>query len=199
MLDDNGLSHIKVKSSGSFLFGNSYSHYFKKVRLRRLTWNKASVASLAMAVEKSCLAVLDKEQDPDMRTRVRLTPWIYVGPVACIPIIIIGAVLDVILFNSTGTITIAAFIIGLAFYVLSFIMSIMVLKTEMKAQERAYSVARESSLATEEEIEDMQKLFRLYNIEYINNMITALLELVLRVLTILAKMKGKSSSSSLSD
>ena len=29
LLDDNGLENIKVKSSGSMLFGNSYSHYFK--------------------------------------------------------------------------------------------------------------------------------------------------------------------------
>ena len=34
ILDDNGLQHIKVKRTGSLLFGNSYSHYFKKVRLR---------------------------------------------------------------------------------------------------------------------------------------------------------------------
>ena len=28
ILDDNGLEHIKVKRTGSLLFGNSYSHYF---------------------------------------------------------------------------------------------------------------------------------------------------------------------------
>lgn len=52
ILDDNGLENIKVKSSGSILFGNSYSHYFKKVRLRRLTWKKKSISSLAMASQK---------------------------------------------------------------------------------------------------------------------------------------------------
>ena len=34
ILDDNGLQHIGVKRTGSLIFGNSYSHYFKKVRLR---------------------------------------------------------------------------------------------------------------------------------------------------------------------
>ena len=34
ILDDHGLSHIKVSVTGSIMFGNSYSHYFKKVRLR---------------------------------------------------------------------------------------------------------------------------------------------------------------------
>ena len=45
ILDDNGLSHIKVSVVGSLLFGNSYSHYFKKVRLRRLTIKKNSIFS----------------------------------------------------------------------------------------------------------------------------------------------------------
>ena len=196
VLDQNGLSNIQVKSSGSLLFGNSYSHYFHKVRLRRLTWKKTSVSSLAMAVQKSCLAVLDKEQDPDMVKRVRLTPIIYFGPIACLPLIIIGAVLDAIVLNTNGVATIGGVVIGLAMYVISFIMSIMVLKTEKKAQERAYQVAREESLATEDEIDDMKALFRLYNIEYINNMITALLELLLRILMIFAKAELKNNSSS---
>lgn len=195
VLDDHKLSHIAVKCSGSLLFGNSYSHYFKKVRLRRLTWKKSSVSSMAMAVQKSCLAILDQRRDPDMISRVRLTPFIYIGPIACIPLILIGVVLDVVLFKTMGTITVVATALGLGLYVLSFVMSVLVLKTEIKAQNLAYEVVRESNLATEEEIADMKQLFRLYNIEYINNMITALLEVILRVLTILAQSKSGSSSS----
>ena len=192
VLDAYELPHIAVKCSGSMLFGNSYSHYFKKVRLRRRTWKKSSVSSMAMAVQKSCLAILDKERDPDMVSRIRLTPFIYIGPIACIPLILIGAVLDVLLFDTIGGVTVGATLLGLGLYVLSFVMSMLVLKTEIKAQDRAYEVARECSLATEDEIEDMRKLFRLYNIEYVNNMITALLEVVLRVLSILANSKSSS-------
>lgn len=192
VLDANGLEHIAVKCSGSVMFGNSYSHYFKKVRLRRLTWKKASVSSMAMAVQKSCLAILDKEQDPDMVKRIRLTPIIYVGPLACIPLIIIGALLDVLVFNAAGTITMVATVVGLALYALAFIMSMLELKTEVKAQNRAYQIARECGIASEEEIGDMQKLFRLYNIEYINNMIVAMLELVLRILVLISDSKSSS-------
>ena len=72
VLDDNGLQHIKVKVTGSILFGNSYSHYFKKVRLRRMTRHKTSLTALGMGAQKACLAVLDKEGDPDMKKQVRL-------------------------------------------------------------------------------------------------------------------------------
>ena len=194
ILDHHELGHIKVSKTGSIMFGNSYSHYFKKVRLRRLTWQKRSVTSLAMAAQKSALAVLDKENDAEMRTRVRLTPFIYFGPIAFVPMVVIGVLLDVLL--STGFCGILFTVLGLGFYLLSFVMSILVLKTEKKAQKRAYEIMKEEGLATEEELESCKKLFRLYNIEYINDMVIALLELIYRVLQIIAYVQNSSSSSS---
>ena len=194
ILDHHELGHIKVSKTGSIMFGNSYSHYFKKVRLRRLTWQKRSVTSLAMAAQKSALAVLDKENDAEMRPRVRLTPLIYFGPIAFVPMVVIGVLLDVLL--STGFCGILFTVLGLGFYLLSFVMSILVLKTEKKAQKRAYEIMKEEGLATEEELESCKKLFRLYNIEYINDMVIALLELIYRVLQIIAYVQNSSSSSS---
>ena len=197
ILDDNGLSNIKVSKSGSLLFGNSYSHYFKKVRLRRLTWKKQSVTSLAMAAQKSALAVLDKENDADMKARVRMTPFIYFGPLAFVPLVIIGAFLDLFVFlNKTGIFTISLTAVGLVFYLLSFVMSVLVLKTEKKAQDRACELMKNEGLATDEEIEMCRKLFRLYNIEYINDMVIALLELIYRVLQIIAYVQNASASAS---
>ena len=197
ILDDNGLQNIKVKSSGSMLFGNSYSHYFKKVRLRRLTWKKDSVSSLAMASQKSCLAILDKENDPDMRTRIKLTPFIYFGPLAFIPLIIIGLLLDILVFKSPNAIaTVTCSVLGLLIYIISFIMSIKVLKTEKKAQEKAYELLKNNNMATDEELVMLKKLFELYNIQYVNDMIISMLELIYRILAIVASAQQNSSVSS---
>lgn len=95
-MTNNELEHIKVSKNGSILFGNSYSHFFKKVRLRRLTWKKDSITSLSIAVQKASLAILDKEGDPDMAARIRMTPVIYFGPLAFIPLILIGLLLDLL-------------------------------------------------------------------------------------------------------
>ena len=195
ILDKKGLQGIRVSKNGSILFGNSYSHYFKKVRLRRLTWQKKSVTSLAMAAQKSSLAVMDKENDPDMRKLVLMTPFIYLGPLAFIPMVIIGALLDVLVLKGTGaTCLIVCTALGLAFYLAAFVMSLLVLRTEKKAQKRAYEIMEEDGLATEEELDSCKKLFRLYNIEYVNNMVIALLELVYRVLQIVAYVQNSSSS-----
>ena len=196
VLDDNDLQHIKVKSVGSMLFGNSYSHYFKKVRLRRLTKNKTSITALAIGVEKASLAVLDKEGDPDMKARIRLTPLTFFGPIAFVPLVVIGFVLDFFVFKTNGILTIILAGVGLLFFLFSFILSIKTLKTEIKAQKRAYDLLRTSNLATEEEIKMMEELFKLYNIDYVNDIILSALELLYRVLQIVAAVQGGSSSSS---
>ncbi len=194
ILDKHGLQHIKVSVVGSMLFGNSYSHYFKKVRLRRLTTNKNSITSLAMGAEKSALAVLDKEGDKDMRARVALTPLMYFGPLAFIPILAIGILIDLIFFNFNGVATTIAAFLGLAIYSVSFVLSILTLKTEKKAQERACQILKQEDMATDEEIGMMKELFQLYNIQYINDIIMELLQLIMRALQLVAKMQQKSGS-----
>jgi len=195
ILDKNGLQNIKVSVVGSLLFGNSYSHYFKKVRLRRLTNKKPSITSLAMGAEKAALAILDKEGDKDMKKRVALTPLIYFGPFALIPIVAIGVLIDIAIFNFNGVATAIAAGIGLLLYVVSFVLSIMTLKTEVKAQRRACAILKEENMASDEEIEMMQKLFKLYNIQYVNDIIMELLQMILKVLEFVAKMQNSSSSS----
>lgn len=196
ILDNNGLSHIKVSVVGSLMFGNSYSHFFKKVRLRRWTVKKNSISSMAMGAQKSSLAILDKEGDKDMKTRIILTPFIYFGPLMFLPLLIIGVVIDIILFSFTGVASVVGAVLGLSFYVISFIMSLMVLKTEVKAQKKALEILEKDGLATEEERDMMKSLFKLYNIQYVNDLILEFLELLLRVLMIFAKAQNSSSSSS---
>lgn len=195
-LDAEGLEHIKVKCTGSLIFGNSYSHYFKKVRLRRLTWKKTSISAMAMATQKSCLAVLDKEGDKDMKTRIILTPLIYLGPIAIIPLVLLGVIIDLLTSGMNFSFTVAFVLLAALLYVVSFVLSLMVLKTEVKAQKRALEVMEKDGIANAEEREMCKKLFKLYNIEYVNNIIMSLLELIYRVLQIVARAQSSSSRSS---
>ena len=194
ILDRNGLHHIRVSVIGSMLFGNSYSHWFKKVRLRRLTARKASITSLAMGAEKSALAILDKEGDKDMKTRIYLTPLMYLGPIAFIPLVVIGVAIDLILFNFSGVATVVTTIIGLAIYSISFVLSVMTLKTEKKAQAKACEILRQENMATNEEIDMMRELFRLYNIQYVNDIVLEFLQLLMKVLQLVAKIQQNSSN-----
>lgn len=204
ILDDNGLQHIKVKATGSLIWGNSYSHYFKKVRLRRFTYKKDSVTSLAMAAQKSSLAIMDKEGDPIMKTRNILIPIQFFGPLMFLPMVIVGIVLDVVIavMNNTTPNYLITFIcagVGVLFYAVSFALCGVILKAETKAQAKSIEILRSEKMANEQEIEAIKGLYKLYNLEYVNNMILAFLELVLKVLQIVAAAQGNSANSSSSN
>ena len=197
VLDDNGLQKIKIKCAGSILWGNSYSHVWKKIRLRRLTYKKKSVTALAMAVQKSSLAIMDKEGDPIMKARNKLIPLQMFGPLMFLPMVIIGVILDIFLIKSDSYIaTFVAAGLGIAFYVLAFVLTGVILKAETAAQAKSIEIMKAEQLATDDEIEKIKELYKLYNLEYINTMILAFLELVLRVLQLIAKLKSGSTTSS---
>ena len=194
ILDDFGLTHIKVSVTGSLMFGNSYSHYFKKIRLRRMTRHETSLTALGMGAQKAALAVLAKEGDPDMKRQIRLVPLITFGPFAFIPLLLVGAALDYYVFNQSATCTMALGGLGLLFYVYSIVLSFTTLKTEKKAQVRADEILREQNLITAEESEKLKKLFHLYNVQYVNDIILSVLELIYNVLKIIAMFKGDSKN-----
>ena len=194
ILDANGLEHIRVKRTGSLMFGNSYSHYFKKVRLRGMIRHETSLTSIGMGAQKASLAILDKEGDPDMRKRVRMIPLITFGPFAFIPLIAVGALIDFYLLNGSGPCTLILGGLGFLFYAYSIVLSVLTLKTEKKAQNKAYEILRLDYGITEEELSALKELFHLYNIQYINDIILASLELIYTALQIAAAIKGESVS-----
>ena len=194
ILDDNGLEHIKVKRTGSLLFGNSYSHYFKKVRLRGFIRHETSLTSMGMGAQKAALAILDKEGDKDMKKRIRLVPLVTFGPFAFIPLILIGGVLDYFVFNGSGICTLVLGTIGLLFYVYSVVLSVLTLKTEKKAQSRAYEILQRDYHITDDELSALKELFHLYNVQYINDIILSSLELLYTVLEIAIAVKGHSDN-----
>ncbi len=76
--------------------------------------------------------------------------------------------------------------IGLVFYIFSFVFSLTVLKVEKKGQQKAYRILEENNLVTAQELKDIKKLFRLYNIQYVNDTILAFLEIIYQVLQIIS-------------
>ena len=192
ILDDNGLQHIKVKRTGSLLFGNSYSHYFKKVRLRGFIRHETSITSMGMGAQKAALAILDKEGDPDMRKRIRLTPIMTLGPLSFIPIIAVGVLLDLFVLNTAGLCTYIFGGLGLVFFSYSVVLSVLTLKTEKKAQNRAYEILERDYNVTAEELSALKELFHLYNVQYVNDIILSTLEIIYTALEIAIAVKGGS-------
>ena len=68
----------------------------------------------------------------------------------------------------------------------SLALSVWTLRTEKKAQERTYELLREQGMATEDEIDAMRRLFRPYNIEYVDDIALSFLEVLYYILQIAA-------------
>ena len=96
----------------------------------------------------------------------------------------VGALLDFFVFSGSGVCTLALGVLGLLFYVYAIVLSALTLKTEKKAQQKAYELLEKSYSITPEELSALKELFRLYNIQYINDIILSSLELIYRVLEI---------------
>jgi Zn-dependent membrane protease YugP len=125
-----------------------------------------------------------------MKKRIRLVPLVTFGPFAFIPLIFIGALLDLFVFNGSGICTLVLGAIGLVFYIYSIVLSILTLKTEKKAQNRAYDILERDYQVTDDELSALKELFHLYNIQYINDIILSSLELLYTLLEIAIAVKG---------
>jgi Zn-dependent membrane protease YugP len=69
---------------------------------------------------------------------------------------------------------------------------VLTLKTEKKAQERAYAILQEKNLANAQELCSLKELFHLYNVQYINDIIISSLELLYWVIEMLSIVQGDS-------
>lgn len=99
-------------------------------------------------------------------------------------------------FHSQGYVLMALCGLAVVFYAFSLFLSIITLKTEKKAQVRACELLHEDHMATDEEIDTIKKLFKLYNIQYINDIILSALELIYYILQIAVAFSGNNNSSS---
>ena len=83
-----------------------------------------------------------------MAARIRMTPVIYFGPLAFIPLILIGLLLDLFVFrNVTGLGLMFFTLLGLIIYIISFVMSVKVLKTEKKnPQEMTLKIMKKKNI-----------------------------------------------------
>ena len=186
-LDKNGLQHIKVKKAGFFralFIGNCYSITRKTVYLRRGIANKDSITAVGMALQKVGIAKMCESGSKTARARNSLQIVGLFGPVLFIPIVLIGALVDYLLFSTFGTFSFVAIAIGLAIVIASFVVTLLNIPVERKAGQMALKMIEESHILNQEEIELVKKVFKAYIIAYVCDFIVSLLRMIQIVLEI---------------
>ena len=194
LLDANGLQNVQIKKLGFFrrilLFGNHYSVMKKTIFLRSNILDSSSVTAVGIATQKVCLAIQHKNKDKGFIFRYILqiltlfTPLLFYGSV------VIGLIIDIVT-KFTGIPTIIGLFVGIGFYLLVFVLQIVNIKVEKKANKQAIEILQASNIFTEQEITTFKDLLKLYIISDIIVLVLSILKLILQILKIFAKSKKK--------
>lgn len=182
LLDEKGLQDVQVKRCTllrTLLFGNHYSIARKTVFLRIMTINKTSVTSVAIAAQKVALAEQHRDGNKKMIVRGRLQGIGVFAPSLFLPLVIVGILMDLFVFENLFM-TLIVLILGILFIVFAFVVTILNIPVEKSAMNRASEML--GGYLTAEEMTMVKKVYRSYMIEYVMQFIVALLRIIQLIL-----------------
>lgn len=190
LLEQLDLSDVKVEQLGWFkasMYGNHYSARKKTIYLRKNIFNKATITAVALATQKVALAVQHKNKDKSFAVKSKLQPFILLAPILFIPLALVGVLLDFAISSQVGTISIVSIILGLLFYLLAFIFTLVNIPVEKKANAMAMKMIVETNIIEANQQGLVKKVYKAYILAYIADFIMSLLYLVQFILRIVFK------------
>ncbi len=194
LLDANGLQNVQIKKLGFFrrilLFGNHYSVMKKTIYLRKNILNSSSVTAVGIVTQKVCLAIQHKNKDKSFIFRYVLQILTLFTPLLFYLSIIIGLIIDFVT-QFTGIPTIIGLFVGIGFYFLVFVLQIVNIKVEKKANAQAVEILQSANIFSEQEVATLKELLRLYIVSDVIVLILSILKLILQILKVFAKAKKK--------
>ena len=169
VLDREGMSpEVKVRKSGFIreaVFGNYYNILTKTIYLRSVFGKidkKKTVTSTALAVQKVAVAKLCESGDKQARVRNTLSLVGLFGPFLFIPVVLIGMVLDFVVLNTGGMVSMVCLGASGIILVMGFVVTFLNIPVEKRANELALELMAKHGLANAEEIEVMRKVYDTY-------------------------------------
>ena len=193
VLDSAGLNHIQVKRAGfirAWVYGNYYDVYKKTIFLRPNISDKDSITAIGVALQKAGIAKMCEDGDKATLLRNKLVFLSIYGPLLFLPIVIIGAVLDILILNEIGAFSVIGIIIGLLFVIGGFVVTLLNIPVEKRANDFALKIIDDSGIFNSEERALIKKVFDTFIIAYILNFIVTVLRLVQLILEIIIKAKS---------
>ena len=192
MLNRIGLDYVNVKRAGFFrtiFFGNSYSPRKKTIYLRRNISERNSLTAVSVAIQKVGLANLCENGNATAIARSRFEVLNLVGPILFVPVVLLGFIVDLIIFQTIGTFSIVSIVVGTLFVLSGFISTLLTLPVEGMANKKALELIEETGILNEEETAIVKKIYSAYIMAYLADFIIAILRIVQIILEIIIKMQ----------
>ena len=159
--------------------GKLTDHYHpakKQVNLSTSTYGSASVASVAVAAHEIGHVMQKKEGYIPYKIRNALVPVTNIGSRLALPVIIVGLLLDILLWSTQG-LHYGEWIIyaGIAMYGLSTLFMLATLPVEFNASRRAKKMLVEDGILTREEIPAASKVLTAAALTYVASLLISLI------------------------
>jgi Zn-dependent membrane protease YugP len=200
MLAKLGYNDIRVEKTSYlwllffYKWGNRYSPKRKTIFLYGNIINKNTVTAIAIATQKVGLVIQHKQGDKKMAFRAKWEIWTRLAPNMFIPIITIGALIDLFLSGGNmtkfGVVTMVFVVIAIIYTVVAFYALYLVIPTERKAGQLAYDEISKGLIPAEY----LDKVKGLYDAQvkvYIADFVLAILNLIMDILYIASKFQRK--------
>ena len=204
MLAKLGYTDIQVcKASIFWLFffskwGNRYSPRRKKILLYGNILNKDTVTAVALATQKVGLVIQHKKGEKQMEFRAKWEIWTRMAPNMFLPIVTLGALVDLFLVYYVGLpetlfgfITLGFVVLAIVWTVIAFRALYLIIPTERRAGELALEVIKQQNLIPAQFIPNVESMYATYVKKYIADFILAILELILDILYVALKAASK--------
>ena len=184
ILDKNDLQNITIRRTS----GELSDHYHPKkqeIALSDGVYGSNSVASISIALHEVGHAIQDKENYKPSRIRAALVPIVNFSSILLWPMMLVGLFLNI--FASWNSFAGNVFmIVGLVFFFLSILFSLITLPTELDASKRALAQLTENGyLTSEEEITGAKKVLNAAALTYVASLVVAILNFLRFLFTLL--------------
>lgn len=170
ILKKHGLDLYVVETNGNLT--DHYDPSRKVIKLSRDIYNKATLASVAVAAHECGHAIQDQEGYKYMRIRSSLVPIVnfinYMGYIAMIVSLLAGAM--------------SYFMVGILIVLATLLFQLVTLPVEFDASKRALVELQELNIVTEEEQNGSKKVLSAAAFTYVAGLLSTLLQLLRLVL-----------------
>ena len=185
MLDQAGLQDIKIHQIKGDLTDN-YDPRKKVLNLSDSTYSSTSVAAIGVAAHEVGHAIQHKERYAPLILRNTFVPFVNFASSMFWPLMIVGIILNILLYTSAGMIVIW---VSVALYGTTTLFYLITVPVEYNASNRALATLKQGILAPEE-MPYAEKVLRAAGQTYVSALITSalyFLQFFLRVLIVFGR------------
>ena len=186
LLQRNGITDISVNR----VRGRLSDHYHptkKQVNLSEATYGSASVAAVAVAAHEIGHVMQKKTGYVFYKVRTALVPLANIGSRLAMPLVILGILLDIFLFATTGAMTGQILMyIGIGLYAMATLFMVVTLPVELDASRRAKKMLLAEGIITEEEAVGAKKVLSAAAMTYVASLLISLLYFLRFLLIVLS-------------